>query len=168
MYKMIVRARLRSLFRRASMGDWQPIVDELADTFRYQFVGDSPLGGVRTKHSSMEAWFRRLMVLFPGARFDLRDVMVAGPPWNTRVMTYFKFRATVPGDSDGGQVPYENEVMQAMTLRWGRITEVLTLEDTQRFVNMLPRLAAAGIAEATAAPITDIPEQPRLEPVPAA
>ncbi len=156
MYKLIVRARLRSLFARASKGDWQPIVDGLARTFRYEFVGISPLGGIRTKHTSMEAWFRRLMVLFPGARFDLRDVMVAGPPWNTRVMTYFKFRALVPGQGGSGQVPYENEVMQAMTLRWGRITEVLTLEDTQRFVNILPQLAAAGIAEADAAPISDV------------
>jgi ketosteroid isomerase-like protein len=156
MYKMIVRTRLRSLFVQMNRGNWQPVVDGLAGRFRYQFVGDSPLGGIRTKHASMEAWFRRLMVLFPGARFDLRDVMVAGPPWNTRVMTYFRFRATVPGEGGAGQVPYENEVMQAMTLRWGRITEVLTLEDTQRFVNILPRLAASGIAEATAAPITDV------------
>jgi hypothetical protein len=36
----------------------------------------------------------------------------------------------------------------------GKITSVITLEDTQRFVNALPLLAAAGIADATAAPIT--------------
>ena len=45
--------------------------------------------------------------------------------------------------------------MQKMTLRWGRIVEVITLEDTQRFVNTLPALAAAGIEDATAPPITD-------------
>ncbi len=40
-----------------------------------------------------------------------------------------------------------------MTLRWGKITEVVTVEDTQRFVNLLPALAQNGVADATAAAI---------------
>ena len=39
--------------------------------------------------------------------------------------------------------------------RWGRITEVRTLEDTAVLQATLDRLAAAGFAEAHAAPITD-------------
>lgn len=42
-----------------------------------------------------------------------------------------------------------------MELRWCKISSVLTIEDNQRFVDMLQRIASAGIADATAAPITD-------------
>jgi hypothetical protein len=42
-----------------------------------------------------------------------------------------------------------------MNLKWGRIVSVLTLEDTQRFVDILPQLSRAGIAEATAPQIND-------------
>jgi hypothetical protein len=59
-------------------------------------------------------------------------------------------RATLP---DG--TPYENVMNQFMRLRWGRVTEIRTLEDTQKLERTLQSLAAAGVEEATAAPITD-------------
>jgi hypothetical protein len=65
-----------------------------------------------------------------------------------------KIRGTAP-DENTVLAGYENEFMQRMTLRWGRISSVLTLEDTQRFAAALPALAKAGIAEATAEPIRD-------------
>jgi ketosteroid isomerase-like protein len=70
-------------------------------------------------------------------------------------MTYVKIHGTAPGSIGAGE-PYENEFMQRMSLRWGRITSVLTIEDTQRFANILPALAAAGVADATQPPITDV------------
>jgi ketosteroid isomerase-like protein len=157
MYRSIVRWRVRSLFHQANLGNWQAIVDSLAPVFVYRFVGDTPLGGTRTTKSSMQAWFQRIYKLVPDAQLHPEVIVVEGAPWNTRVMTYVKFRGTLPpvvgylGDA------YENEVMQLMTLRWGRISSVITLEDTQRFVAILPRLSAAGIADATASPITDLP-----------
>jgi ketosteroid isomerase-like protein len=102
----------------------------------------------------MRRWFKRLYRLFPDSQFAPERIVVEGPPWNTRIMTYVKIRGTAPS-TQGTPAPYENEFMQAMILRWGKITSVLTLEDTQRFVEALPRLAAAGIADATASPITD-------------
>jgi ketosteroid isomerase-like protein len=155
MYKTIVKWRLRKLFAAFSAGDYQPIIDGLAPTFKYTFIGQSPLSGTRTKHASMQLWFQRLLTLFPGARLEPQDILVAGPPWNTRIMTYVKFRALIPGDNGGSLVPYENEVMQLIDLRWGRMTSVFTLEDTQRFANILPRLKAAGIAHTDAPPIED-------------
>ena len=92
--------------------------------------------------------------MFPGSQFVPQNVVVEGPPWRTKIMTYVLIRGTAPG-TDAVVRPYENEFMQMMTLRWGRITSVLTLEDTQRFVDALPALAAAGFTDATSAPITD-------------
>jgi ketosteroid isomerase-like protein len=153
-YRTVVRRQVRNLFAEANAGNWGSIVDGLASTFSYRFVGDTPLGGTRTTHEAMRRWFERLYRLFPGSQFTPQRIVVEGPPWNTRIMTYVKIHGTAP-NANGASAPYENEFMQAMILRWGKITSVLTLEDTQRFVNALPCLAAAGITDATASPITD-------------
>jgi hypothetical protein len=102
----------------------------------------------------MRLWFERLYRLFPGSQFAPQKIVVQGPPWATTIMTYVKIQGTAP-KADGVVAPYENEFMQLMHLKWGRVTSVLTLEDTQRFFNALPALAAAGIPDATAGPITD-------------
>jgi ketosteroid isomerase-like protein len=155
MYRSIVRGRIKAIFRAANAGNWQMMLDGLHQNFTYRFVGDTPLGGQRTTRKAMEAWWQRLFRLFPGAQFYPEAIVVEGPPWKTSVMTYVKIRGTVPARTGNGSEPYENEFMQLIGLRWGRIVSVTTLEDTQRFAAILPRLEAAGMKDATAAPITD-------------
>jgi ketosteroid isomerase-like protein len=155
MYRMIVKRRVLSLFAQANHGHWEAVVDALAPVFKYRFVGDTPLGGTRTTHAAMRLWWERLYRLFPGAQFAPVSVVVQGPPWATVIMTHVRILGSAPTATDGSAQPYENEFMQKMMLRWGKITDVITLEDTQRFVDVLPALAAAGIADATRAPITD-------------
>jgi hypothetical protein len=46
---------------------------------------------------------------------------------------------------------------QFMHMRWGRVTEIRTLENTQVLQRAMDRLAATGYPEAHAAPITDQP-----------
>ncbi len=117
MYKAIVRSTLKRLFAGASRGHFMPIIDGFAKTFSYRFVGNTPLGGTRTTRASMVAWWTRLLQLFPGAQFVPQQIVVDGPPWNTRVMTHMLFRAVVPGSNGAPATPYENEVMQLMTLK---------------------------------------------------
>jgi ketosteroid isomerase-like protein len=154
MYRTIVRQRVLHLMHEANRGNWQAIIDALDARFSYRFIGDTPLGGERSTKQAMAAWFERLYRLFPGAQFHPQSVVVEGMPWNTRVMTYVKIRGTQPGDGSDA-IPYENEFMQLMTLRWGKITSIITLEDTLRFAKMLPKLASAGFPDASAPPITD-------------
>lgn len=153
MYRSIVRSRIRSLFAGANRGAWQPIVDGFADKFTYRFLGDTPLGGQRSTQSAMQAWWQRLYRLFPDAKFEPQTIVVEGPPWNTRVMTHVRVASSVP--EGAGRERYENEFMQLMTLRWGRITSVTTIEDTLKFARALDKLKAAGIEEAGAPPIRD-------------
>jgi ketosteroid isomerase-like protein len=153
MYRTIVRRRVLELFRQANLGNWNAIVDGLADTFTYRFIGDTPLGGTRTSKPKMRAWFERLYRLFPEAQFHPHTIVVEGPPWNTQVMTYVRIKMTKPLLTDESHL-YENEFMQLITLKWGRMTLVLTIEDTLRFANILPLIAAAGSKDATAAQIT--------------
>jgi ketosteroid isomerase-like protein len=155
MYRFLVRRRIKWLFAEANRGNWTAIVDGLSEQFTYRFVGDTPLGGVRTTRAAMIAWWERLYRLFPDAKFKVEMIVIEGPPWNTRIMTYVKILATQPSCANGSK-PYENEFMQLMQLRWGRITSVVTIEDTLRFAALLPKLSTAGIADATALPITDV------------
>lgn len=157
MYRSIVRRRVRSLFVEANRGNWQAIIDSLSPRFVYRFIGDTPLGGTRRTKPAMQAWFQRIYRLVPDAQLHPEVIVVEGMPWNTRVMTYVKFRGSLPSVAGQPGARYENEVMQLMQLRWGRITSVTTLEDTLRFARILPALAAAGITDATAEPITDQP-----------
>lgn len=150
MYRLIVASRIRGIFARLNAGDPQAMVRSLAPRFTYRFYGDHALGGERTTHAAMRAWWGRVFRLMPGLRFEPRDVLVAGWPWSTRVATDVTVCVTLP---DGTR--YENVVNQFVHLRWGRVTEVRTLEDTQKLARALRVLAASGIEEAVAAPITD-------------
>ena len=152
MYAYIVESRLRRVFAALNRGDTAPMLASLAPRFAYRFEGDSAIGGLRSGSASMEAWWQRLYRLFPGLQFEVEAVDVTGPPWATRIHVLLDFR--VPHAPDG---PYRNVVMQRMVMRWGRITHIHTLEDTQRCARYLAWRAAQGVAEAEAAPITDLP-----------
>ena len=52
-------------------------------------------------------------------------------------------------------IGFADEFTYRCDLRWGRITAVTTLEDTQKLEGTLDRLAAAGVEEAHATPIED-------------
>jgi ketosteroid isomerase-like protein len=149
MYHHLVERKLRAVFEAINRGDAAPMVDALAPSFEYRFEGDSPIGGVRNSHASMRQWWARLYRLFPGLQFELRDVTVVGPPWRTRIHTLLEF--SVPHDNGR----YRNVVMQTMHMRWGRVTWVHTLEDTQRCARFLAWRRSGGVIEAEAAPISD-------------
>lgn len=148
MYKTIVRAKVRRVFDRINQGDYLGMVDGLADDFVYVFHGEHALGGRRISREAMIRWWERTLRLLPGARFDIQDVLVAGGPWRTRVAT----RAHVSGPLPDGTT-YANTVFQFLTLRWGKVTEVETVEDLQILQRALDAVAASGIDEALSPPI---------------
>lgn len=150
MYKRIVRAKVRAVFERINTGDYMTMVDGLSPSFEYRFHGDHALGGRRTTQESMIRWWQRVLDLLPEARFDIHDILVNGAPWNTRIAV----RAAVSGDLPGG-VRYENTVFQFMTLAWGKVVSVETIEDLQVLERALAAVAATGKPEALAAPIID-------------
>lgn len=149
MYKHIVRRRVRSTFDRINAGDYLMMVDGLAQDFEYRFHGEHALGGRRTTRSGMIRWWQRTLRLLPGARFDIQDILVNGGPWRTRVAV----RSLVSGDLPNGR-RYENTVFQFLTLSWGKVTSVETIEDLQKLERALRSVAAAGRPEALAEPIT--------------
>jgi ketosteroid isomerase-like protein len=156
MYHAIVERKLRHVFARLGAGDFAPMLDSLAPRFCYRFEGDSPIGGLRSSRDSMRLWWERMYRLFPGLSFEVRDVVVAGGPWHTRIFTQLDFVKPLP---DGTR--YGNVVMQRMVMRWGRISEIHTLEDTQRCMRLLAWQARNGKEEARSAPISDVAWPPQ-------
>jgi ketosteroid isomerase-like protein len=152
MYAFIVEHKLRAVFAALSRGNATPMLDGLASSFEYRFEGDSPISGLRNSRASMALWWERLYRLFPGLQFEIREVAVLGPPWNTRIHVVMDF--VVPHEPDG---PYRNIVMQFMRMRWGKIHHIHTLEDTQRCSRYLAWSQSQGRSESHAAPITDLP-----------
>ncbi|APU19245.1 nuclear transport factor 2 family protein [Actinoalloteichus sp. GBA129-24] len=150
MYHRFVARRVRRIFAMISAGDWQPMVDGMAPSFTYRFHGEHALSGSRHTTGALRAWWERCFRLMPDPTFRVEEVLVTGPPWSTRVATVLTVTADL---ADGSR--YENVVHQFVRMRWGRITEVRTLEDTLVLQRALDRLAASGFAEAHAAPITD-------------
>ncbi|MFT3796916.1 nuclear transport factor 2 family protein [Microbacterium sp.] len=148
MYKTIVRAKVRAVFDRINEGDYLTMVDGLAPEFEYVFHGEHALGGRRTSREAMVRWWERTLRLLPGARFDIQEILVNGGPARTRVALRSKVSGTLPGG-----VAYANTVFQFLTLSWGKVTSVETIEDLQVLERALRAVAAAGIDEASAAPI---------------
>jgi ketosteroid isomerase-like protein len=150
MYHRIVATKVRSTFAAINAGDWEPMISGMAPTFTYRFYGDHALGGERHTAAALRMWWHRLDDLLPGIIFQVDDVLVAGWPWATRIATLIRVDV---GLADGSR--YQNVVMQFLSMRWGKITEVRTLEDTLLLKEALDRLAAQGNIQAQAPPITD-------------
>jgi ketosteroid isomerase-like protein len=125
MYHAIVRSMVRRTWRRVSAGDYEAAVAMAAPDIRFRFLGDTPLGADLRGQQAFREWFARLAGLLPGVRLELVDVVAGGWPWNTKVAAQLRVSATL---ADG--TPYRNTAIQWLTLRWGRLTDDLVLEDT--------------------------------------
>jgi ketosteroid isomerase-like protein len=162
MYRAIVARRVRKAWEQLGRGDYEYVLEQVAPSFTHRFAGNHALGGERSRRDAQRAWFERLFRVLPGVEFRLEDVLVRGWPWRTRAVALVSVRATVAGR------PYENEVAQTIDLRWGRITRIDNLEDTQKLAAALEWLAAAGVDEAQAKPITDRQIVAQFPPAPPA
>jgi ketosteroid isomerase-like protein len=147
-----VAAVLRRTYRDFSADGYPKLVGAFAPGFEYRFVGEHAMGGVRRQHDTMTAWFERIFRLMPDLSFTVRDVFVAGGPWRMRIAVFGEVSSAARG--------YRNMIVQSIEMRWGKITRMVTWEDTQKLVRELERLAAEGHPEAVAAPLTDEPDEP--------
>lgn len=150
MYHRIVAGKVRAAFAAISAGDWEQMIDGMAVRFTYRFYGEHALSGERHTREALRRWWERSTRLLPNPTFTVEDVVVSGWPWSTTVATRVRVTAALPG----GEV-YDNVFMQFMRMRWAKLTDVWTLEDTVVLQRTLDTLAAAGIPEAHYPPITD-------------
>jgi len=149
-YHAIVRRRTVEIFERLSRGDWQSIVEELADDVHHGFPGDHPLGGERHTREAVSRWFERLGRLFPGHDFEVHRVISRGWPWNTWVAVAWTAQLR-PHQGE----PYVNHGAHWINIRWGKATYFHAYIDTQRVAAACREMVARGVEEAAAQPILD-------------
>jgi ketosteroid isomerase-like protein len=150
MYHILVRRIAHWAFEQLNTGHYEAILDRCAPQVQHTFAGDHALGGSRQGIPALRHWFQRLYRLFPTLQFEIVDVLVRGWPWNTRVVVRWIDRAHLAGD-----LHYENTGVHALRLRWGRLTHLRAYLDTQIIAATCAHLAAQGIAEAAAPPLTN-------------
>lgn len=153
MYHWYVARRLRAVFDRISEGDWRAVGAAVDENVRHVAWGEHALSGERHSRAAFEAWLRRALRLFPGLRFEVQRVGMTGGPWNTWGAVHWTDRAVL---LDGSL--YENHGTTWINIRWGRVVEVLEYMDTEAVAAACGRIAAAGLEEATAAPLLEAAE----------
>ncbi|CAN5670476.1 hypothetical protein BH10ACT3_BH10ACT3_05070 [soil metagenome] len=154
MYKATVRALVRHGIRKLNAGDPEFLLRLAAPDAVIAFPGDNswstmhhPAERLRTMHPTHRglAECRTFAERFvdEGIQFVIEDILVNGPPWNTRVaVRCHDFRPGPSGDD------YNNRAVAFLELRWGRLVVWEDYEDTERVAIWDARRAAAPRAVA--------------------
>jgi ketosteroid isomerase-like protein len=148
-YKAVVRRKGRAIFAALSRGEWELAVRDMAEDVHHVFAGDNALGGQRHSREAFERWFERLYRLIPEIEFEVHEVAVRGWPWDTAIAIAWTDRGR---GADG--TPYENHGSHWIRLRWGKGVAVHGYLDTAKVDELLRTMAAAGIEEAAAPPVS--------------
>lgn len=130
MYKRLIDHHTRRVYAHFNVGDAEPAITRFADQARLVFRGRSRLAAdLRTKQD-IARWLRELMQL--NLCWTVHDVVVQGPPWNTRLATLFSVYSNRKGHR---HLIYDG--VQYARLKWGRIHLDDILPDTQALENYL-------------------------------
>jgi ketosteroid isomerase-like protein len=149
MYKAIARRRSRAVFDALSRNDMDAVMRDVAEDVHHVFPGENAIGGERRGRDALQRWFDREQQLFGDVEFTVERISVKGPPWDMWVAIAWTNR----GRTADGE-PYANRGSHWIRLHRGKGTEILAYLDTERVTAACERMAAAGIEEAAAAPIT--------------
>lgn len=135
MYTTIVRRIARSGFRALNTGDYEQVLRQFHPQAIFSFAGPAPFGGERSGVGAVREWFRLFYSTFPGVQFTTQHMIVQGWPWNTCVVT----RLSIAAPRRDGSL-YENEAVQFLRLRWGKVVEDRLYEDTYKlFIELQKR-----------------------------
>lgn len=137
MYSWLVSRLIRRAFERLAAGDPSAVLAVFGRGTRFAFPGSSSWAIDTTDRAEIEAWFGRFAALRPA--LTIHDIVVKGPPWNTRIRTRGADRiATASG------LPYANEWVQCARLAWGKLREDIIYVDTQKLAAVDGQLVPAG------------------------
>jgi len=145
-YKLIVTKKVRDTFLAVQNHDYDLVLAGISDSnLTHHFAGNNALGGTRHDKQALERWFKRVGAVLPDLKFEVTDVLVKGPPWNTTVVARWVATTTLlNGDN------YVNPGCHVIGLKWGKAHSFDVYEDTQVVTSGLLKQSQSGIAEATA------------------
>lgn len=145
-YRRIIEKKVRETFLAVQHHEYDAVLAGVSDTdLVHHFAGNNALGGTRRDKEALGRWFRRVGTVLPELEFEIRDVLVKGPPWNTTVVARWVATTTLlNGDS------YVNPGCHVIGIRWGKARSFDVYEDTQAVTAGLLKQAESGISEAAA------------------
>jgi ketosteroid isomerase-like protein len=120
MYSWLVGQYVRFLIRRMLRGDVDLLVKQMSNRIEFTFPGRNSFAGTRHGRDEVRAWLRRFLSLRP--EYNVRDVLVSGMPWNTRIAYRLSDRI---GEN------YSNEAMVYLRFRWFQATHFRVFLDTE-------------------------------------
>jgi ketosteroid isomerase-like protein len=121
MYRWAVSKIVRFVYRQAFAGDDRVMMRAAAPDVAFTFPGQSSFATTLVGRQALGEWLARFRSFKP--TFDIDDVVVSGPPWNMRAAV--RFRDAIGQD-------YENEGVEWLTFRWGRVRKIEVFVDTER------------------------------------
>lgn len=138
MYKATVRALIRRSIRLLNEGRYQPALAVFAKDATLCFPGDNSwsrefcdpqLGREPAVTHRGKVELERFLQRYVGAgiQMTVEDILVNGPPWNTRVAVRVNHGIVADGVSI-----YTNRAVLMATVAWGRIRSQEDYEDTER------------------------------------
>lgn len=140
MYKAMIRALMRSSIRRLNDGDYSLMLKMAHPEFELAFPGDNswstmirPTQHGRSRHVTHrgveEATRFAERFVERGVQFAIEDILVNGPPWNTRIAV--RVHSYLPGPA-GRPDEYNNRAILLLEVAWGRLMRWEDYEDTER------------------------------------
>lgn len=149
-YHAALRRLLPVLYRQVSAGRYGLVLALCSRNVYTYTPGDSALGGTRHTRRGYRLWWRRMFRICAALDLTMHEVIVEGPPWDTRVYTRWTDHAT---GHDG--TTFTNHGTHKGRMRWGRIVELRYDWDPDIVDRACSHYACLGFSEATAAPICD-------------
>lgn len=141
MYKLTIRTLIRRSIRQLNAGDFSSFLAMAAPNMTIAFPGVNswstmfrPTEPSRHRHSThrgikeCSAFGERFVD--NGVQFELEDILIAGPPWNTRIA--LRVQSFVPAPDGSGPDEYNNRAIALLEVRWGKLASWEDYEDTQR------------------------------------
>jgi ketosteroid isomerase-like protein len=139
MYKAAVRTLIRRNSRELNEGRYHRALAMFGPDAELTFPGDNtwsrqhrPVQLGRAAHpthrgrAEIEAFLRRYVD--HGIQMEVEDILVNGPPWNTRAAV--RVHHWIPGPD--GSDRYSNRAVLMVRTAWGRIRSQEDYEDTER------------------------------------
>src|SRR4051794_35119478 len=139
MYKAGVRWMIRRNIAKMNRGDYAPALAMFAPDATLAFPGDNSWAGEfhrpepgrepsvsHRNRDEIEGFLRRYVAT--GMQMVVDDILVNGPPWNTRAAA--RVHHWIPGPD--GRDLYNNRAILFVHARWGKIQAQEDYEDTER------------------------------------
>lgn len=126
LYAAAVRLMLRRNIAALGRGDMGPLLSSYADDVHFVFPGDNSWKADLRGKDEVARWVARFVRV--GLRLEPQEILVTGPPWNTRMALRFTDHLTLPD----GTVVYENQGAMLGTIVWGKLAAYEVHEDTEK------------------------------------